>query len=959
MDNAIVDMVLGLVLLYLLLAILATKLQEYWDGQYRGGRVLVMHDMLLEAVGRNDELKKRILQSPAVFALYRGEDTAKPTGGLGIFLAAASGPSNLPADLFARTLLVELFDDGKGTHPSAKFSTPQAFLAEKAPAAAPVTDANRIWSTLRTLLAGREADWAAYEQAIARWFADIGDRADGWFQRRSAKISWCIALFLAVALNADSIYVAEQLSRNNELRTSLATIARRVDALFPGGQESSKEAAQAALKAIAPQEAPLARADRSLKDAISRVGRVFWRDDAVARTKLDQWRLELADQSNLSAPMQLVSSCALKAVSAGASDDKPGARTIKNGGPGGKNASAPVEFLSNPGTWLLVLPAVQSALHRIDVPLDAATSASAPKPHGAEKTSTSADDLRDCLSMLGSQIRSVGAMRGESEPAGADLIAAADAVDGAREAIAAHRAGQQVRLPVARLFQRDPELFSACADGRPGSQEALQRCIDAGSLGRIRLPVFFTGENRRQQFCKPATLNEVQTTGGWTNSFCSDVRMRPDPQLGYPDGLVLVLELSSWPLLLAGYLMTALFVALGAPFWFDVLGKVSKVRAAGDVRSPEATPPASSADKPPVKPADPGDGAEPFSLARNVVEKAMTPADIIALQRGLGVSASGVLDAPTRAAIADRATKEGLGTGDEVSVILFERVVGRSLSAVVVPRPDGSLVLHEPHPQASKLAQTLLPLLSFKLADRFPPTGVLPTGFDDDLRAMAVLYRYKCEAGTQASKRLAVTLANSNRAALDTLDLALATEMLDAAAHPPAGANFARQAPAAWLDWAIGELGQIERGESSPSKSNGRIVAYLTEAGLPGDGDRTPWCAAFVTWVLARARAESAASVPPGAPIPAAPGAPAASSSWLTWNPAGRRASFAAVQPGDVVCFKFDPAGPNPADHVAFVLEVDQAAQVFWALGGNQGGKGQVQVSRHAAAAALAWIAPV
>jgi hypothetical protein len=138
------DMVLGLVLLYLLLAILATKIQEYWDGQWRNGRKLVMHRLLLEAVGRNETLKQQILENAAVFALYQGEATAKVRTGPASFFSAATGPSQIPADLFARALLVELHADGKGSHPSSRYSTPQAFIADKAPVGKPIDDTTRV-----------------------------------------------------------------------------------------------------------------------------------------------------------------------------------------------------------------------------------------------------------------------------------------------------------------------------------------------------------------------------------------------------------------------------------------------------------------------------------------------------------------------------------------------------------------------------------------------------------------------------------------------------------------------------------------------------------------------------------------------------------------------------------------------------------------------------------------------
>ncbi|OYU28018.1 MAG: hypothetical protein CFE41_08590 [Burkholderiales bacterium PBB2] len=981
MDNAIVDMVLGLVLLYLLLAILATKVQEIWDGQWRGGRPLTMHRLLLEAVGRNETLKKQILENPAVFALYQGEAPAEVRTGMSSVLSAATGPSKIPADLFARTLLVELYADGKGSHPSSRFSTPQAFMADKAPVGKPIDDSTRIWATLRTLLAGRETRWADFENAIAQWFSDIGDRSDGWFQRRSAKFAFMIAVLLAVGLNADTIHVADRLARDADLRGSLSTLAQRVNALFPGGQEAPKEAAQAALKEIAPQEAPLSRASRLLKDSIARIGRVFWRDDDVARTQFDQLQLAGANKPAL-AQQELVMNCARYAA--------PPAKPVEEckGKPGADckpKADASKEFLSNPGTWVRVLPAMLNTLHVLDTPPDPpeAPPTLRSRSQAATPRGATPGELQACLSLLSGQVRTVAAMRSDT-PAGADLVAAADAMDEAREAVKLHAGGQDVRLPMARLFQRDPELFAECVKGNPPTQEILRRCLDAGIQGRVRLPIFHSAENWRVQFCRPRTLADVDTPYvPIFSASCAEQVVERNERLGFSKGLKLVGPdwgtVFQW---LFGCLLTAFFVALGSPFWFDVLSRVSKVRAAGEVRKHE--PKADAGDGPGGIGSDtPKPGPDPFSLARNLFERALTPADITALQRALGVAATGVLDGPTRTAIAARAKVEGLNTGEELSLILYERVVGRSASAAIVPRSDGSLVLREPHPLAPTMATQLCRLLHFDRAQRFPvPANTpdplkLPTSFTDELRSLAVLYRYKSQPAVERHLRTVVSLATDNRATLDTLDLALANDMLNESLTPrpavPAADPFARATAAPWLDWALGELGQIEKNEKDAAKSNPRILEYLEKAGITGTGDSTAWCAAFVSWVIDKARVD-----PLIVPAPAfnpLPPSPAKAAGWIGWGASEQ--TFDTAAPGDIVCLLLDTANPPPpplpdepkppnpgnpkklnADHMAIVLKVDTGNGIFWAIGGNQGGTGQVKVSCFKRTDAVYWGRP-
>ena len=61
---------------------------------------------------------------------------------------------------------------------------------------------------------------------------------------------------------------------------------------------------------------------------------------------------------------------------------------------------------------------------------------------------------------------------------------------------------------------------------------------------------------------------------------------------GMPDDFV------GWFKTVLGWLITIAAVSLGAPFWFDLLGKVANLRGAGaSVRRSEPDSPAASADR--------------------------------------------------------------------------------------------------------------------------------------------------------------------------------------------------------------------------------------------------------------------------------------------------------------------------------------------------------------------------
>lgn len=88
---------------------------------------------------------------------------------------------------------------------------------------------------LRALLDECEVkDLAEARAAIARWFDDGMDRVSGWYKQRSQRVVLVIAAFLTIALNIDTLLIADRLSRD-------ATLRELVVAAGAGAGEQYKE----------------------------------------------------------------------------------------------------------------------------------------------------------------------------------------------------------------------------------------------------------------------------------------------------------------------------------------------------------------------------------------------------------------------------------------------------------------------------------------------------------------------------------------------------------------------------------------------------------------------------------------------------------------------------------------------------------------------------------------------
>jgi len=151
----------------------------------------------------------------------------------------------------------------------------------------------------------------------------------------------------------------------------------------------------------------------------------------------------------------------------------------------------------------------------------------------------------------------------------------------------------------------------------------------------------------------PEGVNVAQATNrltslglpiGWSACAISDVKLADEA------GKPAACDASQWSLskialMVVGWLVVALAVTQGAPFWFDLINRFIAARGAGP------KPVTQSADVP----AKAAPGAKPLwtslSADENVVPPGMTSDDVINVQSQLGVPQTAVVDLETRNAV--------------------------------------------------------------------------------------------------------------------------------------------------------------------------------------------------------------------------------------------------------------------------------------------------------------------
>jgi len=249
MDNRILDVAIGLVLVFALSSLIASVLASFvsnWQ-QTRGSNLLAAVASML---GDDAQLAGKLYQLPLVRTLYLKDGK----------------PSYLEPDIFLSALFELLGKEatlpvqrGQGT-PQGYVSALLAKITPAAGNAATATGLAAVGETLQSLCAGVENDWPAFEGRVRQWFVATTDRSIGWFTRKTQALLFGVGLALAVVLNINPIVISIALWNDPVLRVATVAAAQQAvaereatvrAAAVPAAAPAASDQQQKAVSALA------------------------------------------------------------------------------------------------------------------------------------------------------------------------------------------------------------------------------------------------------------------------------------------------------------------------------------------------------------------------------------------------------------------------------------------------------------------------------------------------------------------------------------------------------------------------------------------------------------------------------------------------------------------------------------------------------------------------------------
>lgn len=197
--SAILDVAIGMIFIYLLMALMVTALTELisawlkWRAQnlIRGVRNMLTDEKLVQG----------IYSHPIVKSLYKG----------------GKGPSYIPSRTFTLALL-DLISPADPSGP--RVITDIQNKLSKLP------DGD-LKKTLTVLLDDAQHDLRKFEESIEIWFNNSMERLSGWYKRKTQLVNVILAIVVTVLANADSISIAKSLSSDPALRSSVVAEAQK------------------------------------------------------------------------------------------------------------------------------------------------------------------------------------------------------------------------------------------------------------------------------------------------------------------------------------------------------------------------------------------------------------------------------------------------------------------------------------------------------------------------------------------------------------------------------------------------------------------------------------------------------------------------------------------------------------------------------------------------------------
>jgi len=212
----ILDVAIGLIFIFLLLSLVVTAANEL-IASWLKRRATTLYRGIVRLL-TNEETAKKVYAHPLISSLQEKPWLEKYRDKLPF----KKRPSYIPSRTFALVLL-DVLAPPAAADPD-RLDTVRAALQK---GAAQGGIPGELAKALSVLLEDAGNDLEEFKKSIEVWFNSSMDRVSGWYKRRTQWILLLLAVIVTVAMNADTLVIAQTLWRDPAMRTALVSQAQQ------------------------------------------------------------------------------------------------------------------------------------------------------------------------------------------------------------------------------------------------------------------------------------------------------------------------------------------------------------------------------------------------------------------------------------------------------------------------------------------------------------------------------------------------------------------------------------------------------------------------------------------------------------------------------------------------------------------------------------------------------------
>jgi hypothetical protein len=227
-NSVVIDVVIGLVFIYLLYSLLATTVQEIIASHF-AFRSKILERAVFRMLEDDNKFKSRF---SSFFYLFKktgnGGEHNSVTGGFYkhplIRFLGDNKPDSKPAYITKETfskVMVDLLRGDQVKPGDDVRSLIQKALDEKRISWGVARIGDETLNYIKSIWADSEGNIEKFKELLENWFAETMERASGWYKKHTQFILLLVGFVIAIVFNVDTIKIINKLEKDPKLREQI------------------------------------------------------------------------------------------------------------------------------------------------------------------------------------------------------------------------------------------------------------------------------------------------------------------------------------------------------------------------------------------------------------------------------------------------------------------------------------------------------------------------------------------------------------------------------------------------------------------------------------------------------------------------------------------------------------------------------------------------------------------